>query len=74
VRTGAKNGVVTQKVIEEAAAYAAFYSSHRTSTNVIVDFTRVKHVRKIPKSKPGMVSYTNHKSIVVKPQEASSQS
>ncbi|NLN05022.1 MAG: fibronectin/fibrinogen-binding protein [Clostridiaceae bacterium] len=74
VRTGAKNGVVTQKVIEEAASYAAFYSSHRTSTNVVVDFTRVKHVRKIPKSKPGMVSYTNHKSIVVKPREASSQS
>lgn len=73
VRTGAKNGGITQKVIEEAASYAAFYSSHRSSTNVVVDFTRVKHVRKIPKSKPGMVSYTNQKSIVVKPREASSQ-
>lgn len=67
VRTGAKNGQITQKVIEEAASYAAFYSSERESTNVTVDFTRVKHVKKPSGAKPGMVHYTNYKSISVKP-------
>lgn len=67
VRTGAKNGQVTQKVIEEAASYAAYYSSERQSTNVTVDFTRVKHVKKPKGAKPGMVNYTNYKSIAVKP-------
>ncbi len=50
-----------------AASLAAFYSKARYSENVPVDVTQVKYVKKIPGGKPGMVTYTNNKTIFVDP-------
>ncbi|MGI6038234.1 MAG: Rqc2 family fibronectin-binding protein [Limnochordia bacterium] len=58
---------VSQETLEEAARLAAYYSAARESTKVPVDYTRVKHVRKIPGAAPGMVSYEGHKTLYVSP-------
>lgn len=55
-----------------AAAYAAFYSKAKNSPSVIVDYTQRKHVRKQPAAPPGLVFYTNPKSISVAPREPAS--
>ena len=53
--------------IESAAALAAFHSKAKTSPKVTVDYTLRKHVRKRPAAAPGLVFYTNPKSITVVP-------
>ncbi len=53
--------------IAAAAALAAFHSKAKTSPKVTVDYTRRKHVRKRPAAAPGLVFYTNPKSISVTP-------
>lgn len=56
----------TDDVIYYAAELAAKHSKLKTSYTVEVDYTHAKHVKKIPGAKPGMVTYTNFKTIVVK--------
>ncbi len=56
--------------IELAAALAAAHSKARESTAVTVDYTQRKHVRKQPNAPPGLVFYTEAKSIVVAPRTA----
>ncbi len=51
----------------EASEIAAYYSKARTSSKVPVDYCLVKYVKKIPKAKPGMVTYSNFKTIVANP-------
>jgi predicted ribosome quality control (RQC) complex YloA/Tae2 family protein len=63
-------GDVQQQSIKEAAAIAAAYSKARHSTKVLVDYTHVKHVRKPPGSRPGMVIYDHHRTIAVDPTDA----
>ncbi len=46
---------------------ASYYSSRRESSNVIVDYTSMKNVKRIPGIKGSFVNYTNFKSIFVKP-------
>ena len=53
--------------IETAAALAAFHSKAKSSPKVTVDYTRRKYVRKRPAAAPGLVFYTNPKSIAVTP-------
>ncbi len=53
--------------IEEAAQIAAYYSKGRNSSNVPVDYTKIKHVRKPKGAKPGMVIYDNHNTLFVTP-------
>jgi predicted ribosome quality control (RQC) complex YloA/Tae2 family protein len=53
----------------EAAEIAAFHSKAAHSSNVPVDYTRVKNVKKPPGSKPGMVIYENFKTLIVSPDE-----
>ena len=53
----------------EAAVIAAYYSSARAGGKVAVDYTFVKHVKKPPGSRPGMVTYTDYKTIIVTPDE-----
>ncbi|UMZ73287.1 Rqc2 family fibronectin-binding protein [Natranaerofaba carboxydovora] len=53
--------------IEEAASIAAYYSKGKNSSNVPVDYTRIKHVRKPKGAKPGMVFYDNYKTLFVDP-------
>lgn len=62
----------SQEIINECASIAAFHSKGRHSSNVPVDYTFVKNVKKPNKAKPGMVIYTNQKTINVNPKESTS--
>ena len=53
--------------LEKCAKLAAYYSKARLSTNVPVDYCPVKFVKKPNGSKPGMVIYTNNKTLYVNP-------
>ena len=64
-----ENKIPSQDVINLVASLAAFYSKASSSSNVPVDYTYVKYVKKTSKSKPGMVIYTNYKNVIVKPQD-----
>ncbi|MEG0614160.1 MAG: NFACT RNA binding domain-containing protein [Oscillospiraceae bacterium] len=55
------------QTIEEAAILAAFNSKGRNSAQVPVDYTLVKFVKKPAGAKPGMVIFTNNKTIYVTP-------
>lgn len=55
--------------LEEAACLAAFYSQARESSQVPVDYTLVKHVRKPNGAKPGYVIYEQQKTRFVTPEE-----
>jgi predicted ribosome quality control (RQC) complex YloA/Tae2 family protein len=55
--------------IEAAAALAAWYSAARGSGSVDVDVAKRRHVRKISGAGPGMVTYRNERTIVVKPRD-----
>ena len=62
------NGVTpSQEILNKCAAIAAFYSQASNSSNVPVDYTLIKYVKKIKNSKPGMVIYTNQETINVQP-------
>lgn len=65
VRTGGRE--VPEDVLEFAASLAAGYSKGKDSGKVPVDYTLIKHVRKPRNAKPGMVLYTDYKTIVVRP-------
>lgn len=57
----------TENSIVAAAKYAAKYSKASESANVPVDYTLAKFVKKPSGAAPGMVIYTNNKTINVKP-------
>ena len=52
---------------EETAAIAAWHSKGRASSNVPVDYTRVRYVKKPSGSKPGMVIFTHNRTLYVEP-------
>ena len=60
---------VDDATLTEAASIAAFYSAARDGKNVPVDYTLVKFVKKPSGSKPGMVIYTNQRTIMAQPDE-----
>ena len=62
---------VPHTVILEAAAIAAYYSQGRESSNVPVDYTQVKNVRKPNGAKPGMVIYDFYNTVYVHPKAPS---
>lgn len=51
------------KTVEEAASIAAYYSQARSSGKAPVDYTQVRFVRKKAGGGPGMVLYTNYKTV-----------
>ncbi len=53
------------KILVETAKLAAKHSKAKNSSHVPVDFCEVKFVKKPSGSKPGMVIYTNYKTLVV---------
>ena len=53
----------------EAASIAAYYSSARSGGKVPVDYTHVKQVKKPAGGRPGMVIYTEYKTIIAMPDE-----
>jgi predicted ribosome quality control (RQC) complex YloA/Tae2 family protein len=60
-------GKVSEAAINDAAAIAAYYSKARESSNVPVDYTERKNVKKPSGSKPGMVVYYTNKTFYVTP-------
>jgi len=59
--------VPSQEIINKCASIAAAHSKASGSDNVPVDYTYIKYVKKPSNSKPGMVIYNNHKTVIVKP-------
>ena len=62
-----QNEVVSDDLLIKCAQIAAFHSKARNSSNVPVDYCLVKYVKKPSGSKPGMVIYTNNKTLNVQP-------
>ena len=60
----------TDCVIREAAMLAVLNSKAHASSNVAVDYTEVKNVKKPNGAKPGMVIYETYKTEYVTPNEA----
>ncbi len=60
---------IPDSTIEEAALIAACHSKSKYSSNVPVDYTEIKNVKKPPGAKPGMVIYDNFKTVFVTPDE-----
>ena len=60
------NKTPTQETINKCAALAKEHSKANMSSNIVVDYTFVKYVKKPSGSAPGMVIYTNNKSVTVK--------
>lgn len=58
---------VTDGALHDAAVLAAYNSKARSSSNVPVDYTLVKYVKKPSGAKPGKVIYTDYKTEYVTP-------
>lgn len=65
---------VPDKTLEEAAKLAAWFSKARQSSNVPVDYTFVRDVKKPSGAKPGFVIYENFKTMNVMPELVNVQS
>lgn len=59
----------SEDTLVKAAKIAAYFSKAKNSSNVPVDYTKVKNVKKPSSAKPGMVIYENYNTINVTPQE-----
>ena len=57
----------SEDILIKCAEISAYYSKARDSSNVPVDYCQVKYVKKPNGSKPGMVIYTNNKTLYVNP-------
>ena len=62
-----QNKEVPDEVLEYAASLAALYSKAKTSPKVEIDYTKAVYVKKIHGAKPGMVTYTNFKTVYIEP-------
>lgn len=58
-----------ENTILEAAIIAAYHSKGRNSSQVPVDFTLIKNVKKPTGAKPGMVIFTSNQTLYVTPDE-----
>ncbi len=68
IRTEGKE-IVPERTVLEAAQIAAFYSKGKGSSQVPVDYTTVKNVKKPSGAKPGLVIYDNYNTVYVTPNE-----
>ena len=66
-----ENGAYDDASLHEAALLAAYYSQARDGSNVPVDYTSVKFVKKPTNAKPGMVVYEPYRTVYVTPDEES---
>ena len=60
---------IPDNTIVEAATLAAYCSKARNGTKIPVDYTLARYVKKPNGAKPGMVIFTNNKTILVNPSE-----
>lgn len=58
-----------EQTVVYAAMLAAYHSKGRNSAQVPVDYTQVRYVKKPAGAKPGMVIFTNNKTLFVNPSE-----
>lgn len=54
----------------EGAMLAAYFSKGKFSSNVAIDYTERRNVKKVPNAKPGMVIYNQFKTLFVTPDES----
>ena len=62
------------RTVTEAMQLAAYYSRAREGQGVPVDCTQVRNVKKPAGAKPGMVIYTDYKTIAARPDPALAES
>ncbi len=60
---------IPEEIIYGAASIAAFHSKGKDSQNVPVDYVLAKYVKKPSGAKPGMVIFTNNRTVWVDPKE-----
>lgn len=60
-----ENGPVPERVLVAVAEIVAYYSEAKESPKAEVDYTKRKFVKKL--GKPGLVTYTDYKTLVVTP-------
>jgi predicted ribosome quality control (RQC) complex YloA/Tae2 family protein len=65
-----RNRDVPPDVLLKAASLAAFYSKGKESSKVSVTYTRAGLVRKPKGAKPGLVTLSERRSLMVKPEDA----
>jgi predicted ribosome quality control (RQC) complex YloA/Tae2 family protein len=70
VRPRTRTSGFPRRTLVEAAQLAAYYSQARDHGKVTVAYTLRKYVRKPRKAKPGLVTITQEKSIVVSPDKS----
>jgi predicted ribosome quality control (RQC) complex YloA/Tae2 family protein len=62
-------GHVPDAVVNEAARLAAHYSSAHGSNQVDVDVTEQRFVKRVARGRPGLVTYRNERTLLVRPGE-----
>lgn len=60
---------VRDETLLEAAMLAAYFSKARDSSQVPVDYTQIKHVKKPAGARPGFVTYDHQQTIYVTPEK-----
>lgn len=63
-----QDGLKEEQILE-TAALAAYHSKARNSSKVPVDYMPIRYVKKPKGAKPGMVIFTNNKTVYVNPKE-----
>ncbi len=64
----------SEATLEEAAMIAAYFSKAKESSQVPVDYTLIRHVRKPNGAKPGFFIYDHQKTVFITPDEQRIQS
>jgi len=70
VRVPNRSGNVPRRTLIQAAQLAAYYSQARDHGKVAVDYTLRKYVHKPKKAKPGLVTISQEKTIIVSPDKS----
>jgi predicted ribosome quality control (RQC) complex YloA/Tae2 family protein len=70
VRVANREGNIPRRTLIQAAQLAAYYSQARDHGKVAVDYTLRKYVHKPRKAKPGLVTISQEKTIIVSPDKS----
>jgi predicted ribosome quality control (RQC) complex YloA/Tae2 family protein len=81
VKDGAGSHVVSrqslpleEETIRTCAQLAAYYSNFKNSNSVPIDYTEIRNIKKVPGKINSFVTYRNHKTIYIDPDEKFIQS
>lgn len=70
IRARDRSGNIPRRTLIQAAQLAAYYSRAREHGKVAVDYTLRKYVHKPKKAKPGLVTISQEKTIIVSPDKS----